>query len=85
MKRYDENGIWVKPDHTGVAGPSIGETVWLVVRHDDKMFGPFSTRHDAAGYAALLHDCDDFEMKPVTLGTVRMDDVVAPEKGVRSW
>lgn len=81
MTDHDTNGFRIKPDHTGVHAPDMGETVWVVKRHDHKLFGPFPTRHAAVGYEATLLSCDDYDIVPVTAGSVRLDDIVRPDGG----
>lgn len=79
MTRRDENGLRIKPGHTGHRGPPFGPTVWLAVRHDDKAWGPFDSRHEAVGFIATRFAVDganDYEPVPVPVGSFRFDDVV---------
>lgn len=77
-REYDENGFVIKPAHDGKHGPPLGQTIWVIERHDGKLIGPFATRHDAVGYEALLHDCDDYELHPIPAGSLRFNDVHPP-------
>lgn len=72
----DENGIKIKPGHTGHRGPPVGPWTWLVRRHDDKCFGPFENRHEAIGWIARRRDVQDYEPVAIPVGSFRFDDVV---------
>lgn len=63
-----------KPDHLGIAAPPIGPTVYLIVRHDGKMVGVEPTRHDAVGRIIDLHECDDYDIRPVPIGAIPLRD-----------
>jgi len=74
----DEHGIKIKAGQSGNRGPAIGPRVWVVVRHDDAMWGPFKTRHEAVGYIATRfgpNNVNDFEPKAIPVGSFRFDDV----------
>jgi len=80
----DEHGLAIKPGHTGYRGPPVGPYVWLVERHDGKLYGPFTTRHEAVGYMAPnWEDSNDYEPKRVPAGSFRFDDVVTA--GSMGW
>lgn len=79
----DSNGFRIHPGHTGLQGPHIGETVWLLVREQDaKMWGVWPTRHDAVGVLAtcrifqVVNSPEWIEPVPVPVGSVRLDDVI---------
>jgi len=78
MSTVDCNGIRIKPPHTGEYGPPVGETVWLLRRNDDKLFGLWTSRHDAIGVRATLanHQREWLEPIAVPVGSVRIDDIV---------
>ena len=78
MSDVDTNGIKVKPGHSGNEGPAIGPVVWLSIRHDGKMFGPFKSRHDAVAHKVRCErlSADDYRVKPIRAGSFRFDDVV---------
>lgn len=63
-----------KPAHFGIAGPPIGPLVYLIVRHDGKMVGSQPTRHDAVGVRAMLHSCDDYDIRQVPIGAIPLLD-----------
>jgi len=77
----DEHGIRIKPGQTGHRGPPLGPRVWLVVRHDDTMWGPFESRHEAVGFIATRFgpgNVNDFRPVSIRVGSFRFDDVRQP-------
>jgi len=87
MSKTDPNGFRIKPGHTGAHGPAMGPVVWIIRRHDDKLWGPFTSRHDAIGWCAVSGWTDgaykrygnDYEAVPIPVGSFRFDDVIIPE------
>lgn len=75
----DLNGFRIKPGHEGSTGLPMGEYVWLLRRHDDKLFGVWKSRHDAIGARATKLTAGKeewYEPVRVRVGTIRMEDVV---------
>jgi len=74
----DLNGFTIKPGHTGTAGLPFGPYVWLLRRNDDKLYGVFTSRHEAVGRLATLGGQNNEWVEPVRVrsGSVRLEDVV---------
>jgi len=86
MTETDANGIRVKPDHDGIATPPMGEKVWILKRHDDKIaVGPWDSRHEAVGARArhirqgTTAKAEWWEPVRVRIGSIRMGDTVTLE------
>lgn len=67
-----------KPDHLGIEGPPFGPMVYLIVSHDGKMLGVEPTRHDASWTIKTFHDCNDYEVRYVPVGSVPIKDLSIP-------
>lgn len=64
-----------KPGHTGLgAGPHIGPTMYLIIRHDDVMMGCEPTRHDAIAEKMRFHQCNRYHIEPVPIGAIPLLD-----------
>jgi hypothetical protein len=74
----DENGIQIKEAHNGHRGPQIGRKIYILRRHQDTVWGPFDSRHDAIGYYVvnLKHHnkLDWFDIERIPIGSFRFDD-----------
>jgi len=78
MNKTDHNGVEIKPGHKGVDAGPFGDYVWLLRRHDDKLFGWWESRHDAIGAKVKLKagKREWYEPIRVKTGTVRIADLV---------
>lgn len=38
---------------------------YKVTRHDGKELALFETRHDAAGFSAKCHNCNEYDIQPI--------------------
>ena len=61
MTEHDYNGHRIKPGHSGEprghpTGPYRDRYVWLLARHDDKLYGYWESRHAAVGARATLRE-----------------------------
>lgn len=79
---------WVGPNplpdskvgHSGERGPPVGPWRYVVVRHEGKMFGPFETRHAAAGWiASVKPTVNDYAVVPARDGQIPHTDVIPVE------
>ena len=87
MTEYDYNGFRIKPGHAGEprghpTGPYRAQYVWLLARHDDKLYGYWESRHAAVGARATLRELtvpnkpDWFEPVRVPAASTRAADVI---------
>lgn len=87
MTEHDYNGHRIKPGHDGQpyghpTGPYRQQYVWLLCRHDDKLYGYWESRHDAVGAATVLEQFNRtqrpewFEPVRVPVGSARTNDVI---------
>ncbi len=66
--------IRTKPAHNGLCVGPIGDWVYAVVRHDDKVMTVEPTRHKAVGQAAIYRNANSYRVVPMRVGEVRMQD-----------
>ena len=87
MTERDYNGHRIKPGHSGEVrghptGPYRAQYVWLLRRHDDKLYGYWPSRHAAVGARATLRELtvpnkpDWLEPVCVPVQSVREHDVI---------
>lgn len=87
MTQHDYNGIRIKPGQDGepaghATGPYRDRYVWLIRRHDDKLYGYWQSRHAAVGALATeerltrVQQLSWFEPVRVPVGSVRWGDVI---------
>jgi hypothetical protein len=87
MTEHDYNGHRIKPGHSGEprghpTGPYRDQYVWLVARHDDKLYGYWDSRHAAVGALATMDATtrtqrpDWFDPVRVPVESVREHDVI---------
>lgn len=87
MSTRDYNGHRIKPGHDGEplghpTGPYRPHYVWLVQRHDDKLYGYWRSRHAAVGAIATEKKLtrtqrrEWFDVVRVPAGSVRVNDVI---------
>ena len=88
MSDTDTNGFPIKPGHSGVSSPPFGPKVWVLERYDGKIYGVWTSRHDAvaARTTRLSATCKREWLTPrlVPVGSLRLEDlvVISPEEGV---
>lgn len=77
MSAKDYNGVKIKPDHEATGLP-FGEPVWLLRRYDDKLYGVWTSRHEAIGAATTMTTNKEEWLTPIRVlsGTVRLEDIV---------
>jgi len=79
MTKHDYNGVRIKPGHNGFRGINYGDGVWLLRRNDDKLYGVWSSRHDAIAARATTFrgyvKPQYLEPIYVPVGSVRIPDV----------
>lgn len=80
MTNRDRNNVRVKPGHDQSEADTLpfGEHVWLLRRRDDKLYGVWTSRHDAVGAACLVEGMQEAWLEPIRVqaGTVRLEDIV---------
>lgn len=52
---------------------------YLIQRHDDKSVSLWPTRHEAAGWKAIYHDCNDYEIIPVPVAATLFIETRIPD------
>lgn len=73
------SGIKPKPAHTGISTIPYGETVYVLERSDNVVYGAWSSRHEAVGAITRFRyvcDPDWFTVVPVRVGEYRLTDWV---------
>lgn len=63
-----------KPAHNGLSAQPIGDWVYAVVRHDDKVMSVEPTRHKAIGVIACWRNNQTYRVVSMRVGEVRMQD-----------
>lgn len=85
MTDTDYNGFPIKVGHTqDVAAPPLGPCVYVLERYDGKVYGAWSTRHDAVAarrtYFFNVSKEEWFDVRYVPVGSIRLEDMIAINK-----
>jgi len=81
MSKTDTNGFPIKPGHSQeAAAPPFGPCVYVLERYDGKVYGVWTSRHDAVA-ARTTHFRntvreDWLEVRHVPVGSLRISDLV---------